>query len=266
MGTRLQGTLVSRDRLQQEVDIRRATEVQLQQALAQLHRSNKELEQFAYVASHDLQEPLRMVSSYVQLLAERYQDQLDEKAQKFIAYAVDGSVRMQQLIQDLLNFSRVNTRGGEFAPVDCNQLVRLVIVNLQTAIEEKHAVVTVDPLPTVNGDKTQIIQVLQNLLANAMKFCPAGETPVIHVSAIELDQFWQLSVQDNGIGIDEQYRDKIFVIFQRLHTREEYPGTGIGLAICKRIIERHGGEIWFKSAPGEGTTFYMTFPKSQVTT
>lgn len=263
MTGRLQQTLVSRDALQQEVEVRKEAEEKLNNAMLQLSRSNKELEQFAYVASHDLQEPLRMVSSYVQLLAERYRDQLDDKAQKFIHYAVDGANRMQVLIQDLLDFSRVSTRGLAFSSVDCNQLLGEALDNLQTSIRATGTVIIGDHLPMVIGDRVQIVQIFQNLIANSIKFC-ANESPTIHVSAESNDDRWQFSVQDNGIGIDRKYADKIFVIFQRLHTREEYPGTGIGLALCKRIVERHGGEIWFNSEEGKGTTFYFTLPKGEI--
>jgi signal transduction histidine kinase len=260
MTERLQNTLVSRDTLQQEVDVRRETEKKLQLTMTQLTRSNQELEQFAYVASHDLQEPLRMVSSYVQLLSERYTNQLDDKAQKFINYAVDGAVRMQTLIQDLLSFSRVTTKGRAFEMVDCNTLLRQALVHLQASIADKGAEITSDPLPQVYGDAMQITLVLQNLLGNAIKFC-VNVSPRIHVGAEESVDTWRITVQDNGIGIDAKYADKIFVIFQRLHTREEYPGTGIGLALCKRIVERHGGEIGFQSSVDRGTIFFFTFPK-----
>ena len=261
---RLQRTLVSRDILQQEVEMRRDAEEQLRSTMTQLTRSNQELEQFAYVASHDLQEPLRMVSSYVQLLSERYKDQLDDTARKFINYAVDGAVRMQALIQDLLSFSRVTTKGLAFEEVDCNQLLQRALGNLQIAIDTSGAEITRDPLPKVYGDAGQITQVFQNLIGNALKF-RGTMPPKIHVSAKQLDDTWQISVQDNGIGIDPKYADKIFVIFQRLHTREEYPGTGIGLALCKRIVERHGGEIGFQSEVAKGTKFYFTFPVERTT-
>jgi signal transduction histidine kinase len=263
MAERLRLTLVSRNQLQQEVEVRRETEKRLEATLVQLSRSNRELEQFAYVASHDLQEPLRMVSSYVQLLAERYKDHLDEKAQKFIGYAVDGAVRMQTLIQDLLNFSRISTRGVSFSEVDSNSLFSEVLNNLETLIKTAGAVITWDPLPVVFGDRSQIGQVFQNLIANSIKFCTYA-APTVHVSAESTDGKWRFSVLDNGIGIDSKYAERIFVIFQRLHTREEYPGTGIGLALCKRIIERHGGDIWFKSGVNKGTTFYFTLPKSDA--
>jgi signal transduction histidine kinase len=263
MTERLRTTLVSRDELQKEVEVRKKTEAELQDTLTQLSRSNKELEQFAYVASHDLQEPLRMVSSYVQLLAERYKDQLDEKAQKFIHYAVDGAVRMQALIQDLLSFSRVSTRGVAFARIDCNVLLAEALANLETSIAVSGTMITSDQLPVVYGDRIQIVQVFQNLISNSIKFC-TNKPPEVHVSADFRDGRWLFSVRDNGIGIDAKYAEKIFIIFQRLHTREEYPGTGIGLALCKRIIERHGGEIHFESEVGKGTTFYFTLLKEEA--
>lgn len=260
MTDRLRETLVSRDALQQEVETRKNAETRLQKATEELSRSNKELEQFAYVASHDLQEPLRMVSSYVQLLAERYRDQLDDKAHIFISYAVDGALRMQTLIEDLLSFSRVTTRGNEFILVDCNQLLQQSLQNLQMAIGRTGAVIDSEVLPRTIGDGVQIVQLFQNLLANSIKFC-AAVPPKVKICVNSSDGFWEISISDNGIGIDRKYADKIFVIFQRLHTRDEYPGTGIGLALCKRIVERHGGQIRFESEVGKGTTFYFTLPK-----
>jgi light-regulated signal transduction histidine kinase (bacteriophytochrome) len=228
--------------------------------LIDLERSNKELEQFAYVASHDLQEPLRMVSSYTQLLAQRYEGQLDEKAKKYIDYAVDGAVRMQRLINDLLTYSRVSTRGKPLEPIDASSVLGETIGNLYAAIQESRAIVTNDDLPTVRADAGQLLQVFQNLIANALKF-HGTDSPRIHVSARDAGHEWVFSVRDNGIGIDPQYKESLFVIFRRLHTRQEYPGTGIGLAVCKRIVERHGGRIWFESEPGKGTTFFFTAPK-----
>jgi len=238
----------------------RASEADLRATLANLERSNKELEQFAYVASHDLQEPLRMVSSYTQLLAQRYEGQLDEKAKKYIDYAVDGAIRMQRLINDLLTYSRVGSRGNPLAPTDSHAVLGDVLRNLAAMIEENRALVTNDDLPTVRADALQLAQVFQNLIANAIKF-RSEDLPRVHVSARDQGREWVFSVADNGIGIDPQYAERIFVIFQRLHTRDEYPGTGIGLAVCMRIVERHGGRIWFESELEKGSTFYFTVPK-----
>jgi light-regulated signal transduction histidine kinase (bacteriophytochrome) len=262
MNLNLSKVLASKEELNREVEERRRAEDELKKTLADLERSNKELEQFAYVASHDLQEPLRMVSSYTQLLGERYGDQLDEKAKKFINYAVDGAVRMQQLIQDLLLFSRVTTRGEEFQPVDSGAALGMAMSSLGETIRQSGALVTNDDdFPQVIADQPQLAQVFQNLISNAIKF-RGQKQPRIHVSVQEQDLHWLFSVEDNGIGIDPRHTGKVFVIFQRLHTREEYPGTGIGLALCERIIKRHRGEIWFDSKPGEGSTFYFTFPKT----
>ncbi len=224
-----------------------------------LRRSNAELEQFAYVASHDLQEPLRMVSSYTQLLARRYKDQLDDDADEFIDYAVDGAERMQRLINDLLVYSRLGTRGKEFAPTDCDEVLEGVRDNLQVAIEESGVDLASGELPTVMGDRSQLLRLLQNLVENAIKFSGV-EPPEIRVQAELSEDEWVFSVEDNGIGIAPEYADRIFVIFQRLHDRVQYPGTGIGLAVCKKIVERHGGRIWIESEVGEGSTFYFTLP------
>lgn len=242
---------------------RRQAEEALSQRAAELARSNAELEQFAYVASHDLQEPLRMVASYTQLLAKRYQDRLDADARDFIAYAVDGATRMQTLITDLLNYSRVGTRGKPLQPTNCEAVLERTLAALQLAISESGAIVTHDSLPTLAGDESQLGQLFQNLLANAIKFRGQG-LPVIHVSAERSDHCWKLSVRDNGIGIAPEYADRIFMIFQRLHSTREYPGTGIGLAISKKIVERHGGRIWAESQPGNGATFFFTIPDSSA--
>ncbi len=225
-----------------------------------LTRSNAELEQFAYVASHDLQEPLRMISSYVQLLSRRYNNKLDNDADEFIAYAVEGTKRMQQLINDLLAYSRVGTRGRDPEPTNFEQVFSEAMANLKIAVEESEAIVTHDKLPIEVADKMQMVQLFQNLIGNAIKF-KGHESPRIHVSARPAGDEWIFSVQDNGIGIDPQFFDRIFTIFQRLHGRNEYPGTGIGLTVSKKIVERHGGRIWLQSEPGKGTTFYFTISR-----
>jgi PAS domain S-box-containing protein len=224
---------------------------------AELARSNVNLEQFAHVASHDLQEPLRMVVLYTQLLAKRYRGKLDAEADEFIGYAVDGAKRMVQLTNDLLAYSRVSSRGQEFEPTDCEAVLKLALTNLQAAVQESGVVVTHDPLPTVTADRVQLGQLFQNLISNAIKF--HGEvSPCIHVSAKPKGKEWVFSVEDNGIGIEPQYTERIFAIFQRLHSPKDYSGTGIGLAICKKIVECHGGRVWVESQPGQGATFYFT--------
>ncbi len=245
--------------LEREVTERKQAEERLKRTLEDLARSNRELEQFAYVASHDLQEPLRMVASFTQLLAKRYQGKLDADADDFIGYAVEGANRMQKLIQDLLSYSRLGTQGKEFQPTNCETVLDKALENLQAAIEETGAVITHDPLPTVMADEAQLLQLFQNLLSNAIKF-HGEESPRVHVSAEEKDGNWVFSVKDNGIGMDPKYFELVFVIFQRLQARDEYPGTGIGLAITKRIVHRHGGKIWAESEPGKGSTFFFTIP------
>jgi PAS domain S-box-containing protein len=230
------------------------------QRTEELARSNKDLEQFAYVASHDLQEPLRMVAGYLQLLSERYQGRLDEKADKFIAYAVDGAERMSGLIRDLLAYSRVNTRGEQFRETSAEEALDFALRDLTSAIAESGAVISHDPLPVVPADKTQLRQLFQNLIGNAVKFRSPDRTVEIHISARQDSGYWLFTVRDNGIGFDEKYRDKMFLIFQRLHSRGRYPGTGIGLAICRRIVERHGGSIWANGQLGQGSTFHFTIP------
>jgi PAS domain S-box-containing protein len=248
-----------------DIDIteRKKSEETLKLKLEELRRSNEELEQFAYVSSHDLQEPLRMISSYLQLLQRRYQGKLDEKADKYIFYAVDGAARMQNLINDLLEFSRVTTKAREPEPTDSELVLVQVLSNLDLFIKQNKAAVSHDPLPEVMADNTQLAQIFQNLIFNGIKF-HSGGTPKILISADRKENEWLFSVQDNGIGIDPQYSEKIFEVFKRLHKKEEYPGTGIGLAVCKKIVERHGGHIWVESELGKGSTFYFTLPINPV--
>lgn len=243
--------------LQQEIAVRQNAEAVLAQRSQELTRSNAELEQMAYVASHDLQEPLRMVTSYLQLLVQRYGGRLDTDAHEFIGFAVDGAKRMQALIDDLLTYSRVGTKAKPLEPVDCTPVVETALRSLRMVIEESGAQIEYGTLPTVLGDAAQLAQLFQNLIANALKF-RADQPPRIQIRAEREDGFWRFEVQDNGIGIAPEYFDRIFVMFQRLHSRSTYPGTGIGLAICKKIVERHGGRIWVESEPGQGALFKFT--------
>jgi PAS domain S-box-containing protein len=242
-----------------DITERKRAEEALKEKTEELARSNRDLEQFAYVASHDLQEPLRMVMSYVQLLARRYKGKLDSDADEFISFALDGSLRMWKLINDLLTYSRVGTREKELKPTDCETVLDQSLNNLKVAVEENGAVVTHDPLPTVIVDNPQWVQLFQNLIGNAIKF-RGNEPPCVHVSASPNGNGWIFSVRDNGIGIAPEYAESIFTIFKRLHGRQDYAGTGIGLAICKKIVERHGGRIWVESEVQKGTTFYFTLP------
>jgi PAS domain S-box-containing protein len=245
-----------------DITDRRNAEAALREAHEELKRSNAELEQFAYVASHDLQEPLRMVASYTQLLSRRYDARLDGDAREFMAYVVDGASRMKQLIEDLLAYSRVGTKGGEFRPVAADAALRRALFNLRAGIEEAGAAVTYDALPTLPADEVQLGQLFQNLIGNALKF-RSNSVPRIHVAVKEKDAEFEFEVRDNGIGIEPQYYQRIFMVFQRLHNKGEYPGTGIGLAICKKVVERHGGRIWVESRQGEGSSFFFTLPKQQ---
>jgi light-regulated signal transduction histidine kinase (bacteriophytochrome) len=264
----------------QNITERKQAQQRLEVLNQELKRSNRELEQFAYIASHDLQEPLRAVIGYTQLLEREYPTHhLDESAYEYMDYIIDGAKRMQQLIQDLLTYSRVSSHVQEFAPTDCNQVIQQVLCDLNVAIADTNAIVTYDPLPTINADQTQLVRLFQNLIGNAIKFHQPEVAPQVHVSAVRrvkeggsqgvgevkviaspsvILNEWLFSVRDNGIGIKPQYFDRIFDIFKRLHTRREFPGTGMGLAICKKIVERHHGQIWVESEPGVGTTFYFT--------
>src|SRR5581483_9299617 len=247
-------------RLLHQVDIERlGAEDKLRQASSNLQRSNTDLQQFAYLASHDLFEPLRMVTSYMELLEHRYTGKLDPQGREFITFAIDGARRMEALIHDLLEYSRVDIRGRSFEPADCEQVLQAALDNLKVAIEESRAVVTHSPLPTVLGDRVQLTQLFQNLIRNALKFRGRHEAQV-QLHAERRDREWLFFVRDNGIGIDPKDFSRIFVIFQRLHTRQEFAGTGMGLAICKKIVERHGGRIWVESVPGQGSSFFFTLP------
>lgn len=249
-------TDLARNQAQNELKI---TVSKLKETNKELKRSNDELEQFAYVSSHDLQEPLRMIGSYLQLLQRRYQGQIDDRADKYIDFAVDGAARMQNLINDLLEFSKVTTQAKEFESVDCELILSQVLSNLEVSIKENGAIISHDPLPTVMADSTQLAQVFQNLISNAIKF-RSDKTPEIHISAEKKHKQWLFSVADNGIGIDPHHCERIFEVFKRLNKRKKYPGTGIGLSICKKIVERHGGHIWVESEIGKGSTFYFTIP------
>jgi two-component system cell cycle sensor histidine kinase/response regulator CckA len=231
-------------------------------AQAALERSNRELEQFAYVASHDLQEPLRSIVGFLQLLQRRYGDQIDEKGRHFIEQSVKAGYRMQSLIRDLLTLSRVDTEGAVFEPTDLNPIVKNILDNLQSIIKEKNADIGCAELPNLPIDASQIQSLFQNLIMNAVKFNQSPK-PMIAIGCQEHDNFYHFFVKDNGIGVSFEFRERIFVVFQRLHTDREYPGTGLGLALCKKIVQRHGGSIWVESQPGQGSTFYFTLPKNR---
>lgn len=231
---------------------------QIEAQKLELERSNTELEHFAYIASHDLQEPLRTVQSYLQLIKRRYGSKLDQDAEEFMAFAVEGATRMRQLIEDLLTYARVASRAKPLEVTAVGDVVDEVVKSLEVRLKEKDAVIEKDDLPTVMADRRQLGQLLQNLIANAVKFQQKGSTPRVRIAAEKKGDEWIVSVKDNGIGIKPEYQEKIFVLFQRLHSREEYDGTGVGLAVCKKIVERHGGRIWVKSQLGEGATFFFT--------
>jgi PAS domain S-box-containing protein len=246
----------------QDITDRKRAEEELKRYADNLKRSNEELERFAHVISHDLSEPARMVEGYLELLERRYQRRLDEKAREYIDYAVDGAARMQEMISALLNLFRVDTQGERFLPTDVERVVERTLTSLGRVIEEAGAEVFYDPLPTVMADKAQLAQVFQNLIANAIKFRRDGVAPKVYISSVRQDNMWVFSVVDNGIGIDSEQAEGIFQIFQRLHTEEEYPGLGMGLALCKRIVEHHGGRIWVEPASREGATFRFSIPVS----
>ena len=244
--------------LQKNRELHAATS-KLEAQTSELERSNAELLQFASIASHDLQEPLRMVASYLGLLERRSAEKLDEKEKQYVHYAVDGAQRMQQMISDLLAYSRVSTHGRDFAQADLSEVLRHALANLEVAIAEKGAKISCDPMPAASVDASQFIQIFQNLIGNAVKFT-SDRTPEIHIGCERRGGEWEFSVRDNGIGIENGDFERVFQLFQRLHSRSEYPGTGIGLAVCKKIVERHGGRIWLESKFGEGTTFLFTIP------
>jgi PAS domain S-box-containing protein len=251
--------------LGQVVDITesKCAEEQIHRYAGDLERSNRDLQHFAYVASHDLQEPLRMVRGFVELLARRYEGKLGADADEYIHYAVDGATRMQNLIRGLLAYSRVGTQGKSFAQVDSGEALRHALLNLQAAIDESHAAVTCDSLPELPADDVQLAQLFQNLIGNAVKF-RSDTPPQVHIGVSEKQDDWEFAVTDNGIGFDPEHANRIFQMFQRLHGQNRYAGTGIGLALCKRIVERHGGKIWVDSAPEKGSTFYFTVPKKEA--
>ena len=235
-------------------------EERLKKVTNNLNRSNEEFQQFAYVTSHDLQEPLRTIASFTQLLAKRYKNKIDEDSDEFMDYIVDASMRMQQMIKDLLQYSRVVSRGKVFKPTNAAEIIEYTISSLKTQIEDEDVEITYDKLPKVTADSGQLLRLFQNLVENAIKFRQFAVQPKIHISCRAHDNEYVFSVADNGIGIEEQYFDRIFTIFQRLHTKEEYEGTGIGLSVAKRIVERHGGRIWVESEPNIGSTFYFSIP------
>jgi signal transduction histidine kinase len=234
----------------------------LESAIRDLTRSNQELEQFAYVASHDLQEPLRVITGFVQLIAQRYKGHLDKDADRYIGFITDAVARQQQLIMGILAFSRVGRKGTAPAPCDANRALEAAVDNIRQAIRESNATVIYDQLPIVQADEYELVQLFQNLVSNGIKF-RGNRDPEVHISAQPEDGKWIFAVRDNGIGVEPQYWDRIFVMFRRLHTRKKYPGTGIGLSICKKIVERHGGRIWLESKPGEGSVFYFTLPAAE---
>lgn len=245
--------------LKNEIAERKITEIEMERLMDELKRSNRELQQFAYVASHDLQEPIRMIASFTQLLERRYKGKLDDDADDFIKFIVEGATRMQHLIEDLLTYSHVTTRAEPFNKIDLEDVFKESIANLKLMIDETNAEITHDPLPSLSADRSQIIQLFQNLIGNSLKF-KGKEDPKIHISVNKDDYSWIFEFSDNGIGIAPDHQERIFRVFQRLHTREEYPGTGIGLAVCEKIVQRHGGRIWIESKPGDGAKFFFTLP------
>ncbi len=254
------------EELSREVERRKQAEEDLRRTTEELRRSNLELEQFAAVASHDLQEPLRMVAGYAQLLGRRYRGRLDADADEFIGYLVDGATRMQSLIQDLLTYARVGKARRLDEPTDLSRALQQALERLEAGVRESAATVTADPLPVLSADPVEAVQLFQNLVGNALKYRRPEAPPRVHVSARREGPNWIISVRDNGIGIDAQYAGRLFVPFQRLHTRAEYPGTGIGLALCRKIVEGHGGRIWIDPQPGPGTVLCFALPDTRGVT
>lgn len=246
-----------------DITERKRSEETIIKAVEELKRANTELERFAYICSHDLQEPLRTINSFCQLLEKQMADKLDEKSRHYIQFITEASTRARDLISDVLNYSRVDIEIEKQKKVDLEGVLDAILGNLDVRLKEVGATITNDNLPVIMGNKTQLLQLLQNLIQNAIKFCSEDKAPHVHVGAVMEDNFWKFFVRDNGIGIQPAYQQKIFEIFQRLHKRSEYPGTGIGLAICKKIVERHGGEIWVESELGKGSTFYFTLPRNE---
>jgi len=266
-----QGNVVQVVHVQRNITERKIAEEKLKHYAVELERSNEELEQFAHIVSHDLQEPLIGVSGFAQLLSRKYKDKLDQEADKYISFIVSSAARMSDLIRDLLNYSRVGSRQGPLEPVDCNSMLKKALENLKVSIEESSAVIESGPLPTVLVDEVHLIQLFQNMIGNSIKY-RSGAQPRISIMAEQIvrspipipppvtGRGWLFMIKDNGIGIDPKYSEQIFQIFQRLHARDKYPGTGIGLAVCKKIVEHHGGRIWVESETGNGSTFYFTIP------
>ena len=244
-----------------EVLMRKKAEIHIKENIKNLEQSNKELKQFAYITSHDLREPLRMITSFLQLLERRYKDQLDQDANEFIGFAVDGAKRLDVMTNDLLQYSKITSEKREMKPVNFEHVLEQALTNLTVQIEENNAIITNDPLPTINGDEQLKVQLFQNLISNSIKY-RSQETPKIHISAKKEKNLYIFSFKDNGIGMSSKYLEKIFTIFQRLHTKEEYEGTGIGLAIAQKIVHQQGGQIWAESEPGKGSTFYFTIQTS----
>ena len=261
METKMEELEQANRELEKDIAERKQTEMCLRQTADELIRSNKDLENFAHAAAHDLQEPLRMVCNFTQLLAKRYKEKIDSDANDYIDFIIEGTERMSDMISGILEYSHISSVDRILAPTDCEFVLSEALAALEQRITSSNTEITRDPLPTVGGDQRQLTQLFQNLVDNAIKFRSDALNPHIHVSACEQNGYWLFSVRDNGIGIDPQYQEKIFEIFQRLHGPREYPGAGIGLALCKRIVERHGGRIWFEPRPGKGTTFFFTLPR-----